>query len=79
MIKLFNNCPTHPDVKLRAIKLIFLPPNTKSILQPCDQGIIQNLKSYYGKQLLRKYLIAIEAKEDFCINILDALHMLRNA
>ena len=76
---IIDNCPSHPDVKLRAIKLIFLPPNTISILQPCDQGIMQNLKFYYRKQLLRKYLIAIEAKEDFCINILYALHMLRTA
>uniref|UniRef100_A0A8C4SEN5 HTH CENPB-type domain-containing protein n=1 Tax=Erpetoichthys calabaricus TaxID=27687 RepID=A0A8C4SEN5_ERPCA len=76
---IIDNCPAHPNVILKAIKLIFLPPNTTSVLQPCDQGIIQNMKFFYRKQLLRKYLLAIEANEDFSINLLDALHMLHSA
>lgn len=76
---IIDNCPAHPHIELKAIKLIFLPPNTTSVLQPCDQGIIQNLKLNYRKQLLRKYLVAIEAKEDFSMNLLDALHTLRSA
>uniref|UniRef100_A0A8C4RRF5 Tigger transposable element-derived protein 4 n=1 Tax=Erpetoichthys calabaricus TaxID=27687 RepID=A0A8C4RRF5_ERPCA len=76
---IIDNCPAHPNVVLKAIKLIFLPPNTTSVLQPCDQGIIQNMKFFYRKQLLRKYLLAIEANEDFSINLLDALHMLHSA
>ncbi|XP_025191780.1 tigger transposable element-derived protein 4-like [Melanaphis sacchari] len=33
-----DNCPAHPSVQnLDFIKLVFLPPNTKSILQPMDQ------------------------------------------
>ena len=32
-----DNCPAHSDVQgLKAIKLIFLPPNATSKLQPCD-------------------------------------------
>uniref|UniRef100_A0A8C4SC05 HTH CENPB-type domain-containing protein n=1 Tax=Erpetoichthys calabaricus TaxID=27687 RepID=A0A8C4SC05_ERPCA len=75
---IIDNCPAHPNVVLKPVKLIFLPPNT-SVLQPCDQGIMQNMKFFYWKQLLRKYLLAIEANEDFSINLLDALHMLHSA
>jgi hypothetical protein len=64
-------------VKLTAIKVIFLRPNTPSILQPCDQGIIQNLKFHYSSLVLRKYLTSIETKQDFGVNIPDACHSLR--
>lgn len=79
VVLIIDNCPAHPHIELKAIKLVFLPPNTTSVLQPCDQGIIQNLKFNYRKQLLRKYLVAIEAIEEFSISLLDALHMLRSA
>ncbi|XP_054708071.1 tigger transposable element-derived protein 4-like [Uloborus diversus] len=50
-----DNCPSHPPEvksKVKNIKLIFLPPNTTSKLQPMDQGIIKNLKVYYRKRIL---------------------------
>ena len=35
------NFPTHPDVNdLKAIELVFLPPNTTSHKQPMDQSVI---------------------------------------
>lgn len=55
-----------------------MPPNASSVLQPCDQGSIQNLKLSYRKLLLQKYLVAIEA-EDLSIKVLDALHKLHSA
>ena len=51
-----DNCSAHPDVVSSNVKLIFLPPNTTSRLQPCDAGIIQNVKMHYRKQLLRYVL-----------------------
>ena len=40
---LVDNCPAHPEVPdLKAIELIFLPPNTTSKLQPMDQGVIRS-------------------------------------
>ena len=75
-----DNCPTHTKVTgLKAISLFFLPPNTTSETQPMDQGIIQNLKVYYRKQVILRQLKAIEKKTDLQITVLDALRMLQNA
>ncbi|XP_065654846.1 tigger transposable element-derived protein 4-like [Hydra vulgaris] len=43
-----DNSFAHPNVqKLDRVELIFLPPNTTSISQPMDQGIIRSLKAKY--------------------------------
>ena len=75
-----DNCTAHPDLSgLNAIKLIFLPPNTTSKLQPMDQGIIKNLKVHYRKNMLLRYVAAVDGKQEFSVNLLDAIHMLSNA
>ena len=75
-----DNCTAHPDFSgLSAIKLIFLPPNTTSKLQPMDQGIIKNLKVHYRKNMLLRYVAAVDGKQEFSINLLDAIHMLSTA
>ena len=57
ILLLVDNCPAHPNVKaLTNIKLEFLPPNTTSIIQPMDQGIIKNIKGFYRKQLCDRLL-----------------------
>ncbi|GBM59130.1 hypothetical protein AVEN_255666-1 [Araneus ventricosus] len=49
-----NNATSHPDdLKLKNICLVFLPPNTTSMLQPLDQGIIRSFKVGYRKLFLR--------------------------
>lgn len=57
-----DNCP-HPNIQesLKTMKLVFLPPNTTSKLQPCVQGMIQNVK-HHTKFLLIRMITAIEAK-----------------
>ena len=41
VLMLVDNCPAHPVIQgLRAVELLFLPPNCTSVLQPMDQGII---------------------------------------
>ena len=50
-----DNCPAHPVVdNLSNMKVVFLPPNATSRLQPMDQGVIHALKAGYRKKLLSK-------------------------
>ena len=44
-----DNAPSHPTLDLSNVKLVFFPPNTTSVLQPMDQGVIQSLKLQYRK------------------------------
>lgn len=46
--------------KFSNIKIIFLPPNTTSVLQPLDLGIIKNFKVHYRKLLLQHVIANIE-------------------
>jgi hypothetical protein len=48
IILFLYNATSHPNtLNLKNIKVIFLPPNTTSIYQPLDQGIIQNFRVHY--------------------------------
>ena len=73
-----DNCPAHPKVEgLKAIDLIFLPPNTTSKAQPMDQGIIRSLKPRYRTKVIRKYIAAVDAKKPLPkLTVLDAMTML---
>ncbi|XP_025409564.1 tigger transposable element-derived protein 6-like [Sipha flava] len=52
-----NNAVCHSKLDLSNIKLAWFPPNTTSITQPMDQGIIYCVKLYY-RRLLMQSLIA---------------------
>ncbi|XP_067947153.1 tigger transposable element-derived protein 1-like [Watersipora subatra] len=39
--------PPHLDDFHPHVKVVYLPPNTTSLLQPMDQGVIANFKKYY--------------------------------
>ena len=44
---IIDNCPAHPSVSnLTNVQLVFLLPDTTSILQPMDQGVIRSLKAH---------------------------------
>ena len=41
-----DNCPTHSEANdIKAIELVFVPPNTTSYTQTMDQGVTWSLKS----------------------------------
>lgn len=80
ILLLVDNCPAHPKVEgLRHIKLVFMPPNTSSKLQPMDQGIIHSLKSYYRKILLSRIIDAMDSEDQFSVNLLDAINFINMA
>lgn len=49
-------------VHLKNIRVVFLPANTTSLMQPCDQGIIRDMKAYYRKEMRRIILLQLEDK-----------------
>ena len=56
-----DNCSAHPHVSdLSAIELVFLPPNTTSEIQPCDQGVIKTIKTYYRKSMVKSLVHTID-------------------
>lgn len=75
-----DNCTAHPHVQsLQSIELIFLPPNTTSEIQPCDQEM---LKVHYRKNMVKRLICAINSGStavDFKITLLDGLQMPRKA
>ena len=75
-----DNCPAHPEVpNLKNIELTFLPPNTTSVVQPMDQGVIRSLKAFYRNMLMQKVIDSDEGKGIPKINVLDALKMVTSS
>ncbi|XP_035209765.1 tigger transposable element-derived protein 1-like [Stegodyphus dumicola] len=51
----------HPDFDF--IKVLYLPPNTTSILQPMDQQVIANFKKLYTKHLFKRCFEVTESTQ----------------
>ena len=77
ILLIIDNCSSHNCVPrhLEYVKVLFLPPNTTSILQPMDQGIIHTLKWHYRARVVRRMLCNIASERDIYINILEATQM----
>lgn len=63
------------------IRICWLPKNSTSQYQPLDQGIIQNLKTYYQKQWLKYILYRYEQDQDplQTVTLLDCIRWLVRA
>lgn len=65
---------------------MYLPANTTSLIQPCDQGIIRTMKAYYRKEMRQRIIDNIDCKQDAEANniakkttLLEAIHLLNKA
>ena len=75
-----DNCPAHPQISnLKAIHLVFLPPNSTSKTQPMDQGVIRATKAYYRQGCVKKFIAAVDNKPLPNLSILDAMAILTEA
>ena len=74
-----DNAPSHverPATKLARTKVVFLPPNTTSKMQPLDGGIIKTFKTLYRTQLVRLLDEKEDRKDNTAVSIGEALLML---
>ena len=78
-----DNCSAHPDsIEASNLKLVFLPPNTTSKLQPMDAGVIQAVKTKYRVKLLRCILCRMDDCDTASelvkkVNVLDAISWMK--
>ena len=73
ILLLMDNAGCHPPEykeKYSSIKVLFLPPNATSKVQPIDLGIIQNFKVCYQHLLLHYVLV----KTDSCSSASDVVN-----
>ncbi len=88
IVLLMDNAGCHPHElkeKYSNIKIIFLPPNTTSHLQPIDLGIIQNFKVFYRTLFLRFVLSKIDQTTEtasqlvLSVNVIQAIRWVAQA
>lgn len=62
VLLLLDNAPSHStDLSHSNVQIEFLPPNTTSLLQPLDQGIIAVFKAYYIRKSFEVILEKMES------------------
>lgn len=66
-------------MNLQNIRLEFLPPNTTSILQPMDQGVIKCFKGHFRMALVLKMIENSERGLPMNVNVLDAVLLMTAA
>jgi len=84
IVLLVDNCTAHTNKSLlKNIKVIFLPVNTTSLIQPCDQGIIIAFKAHYHREMRAQIVAELDNIQDQSdarpaakkISLLDVLHL----
>lgn len=88
ILLVIDNCSAHPEISgLTNIRIEFLPPNSTSVIQPMDQGVIRSFKAHYRKQLI---LMLLDRREQMGetsnanaqmlnVNVLEAIRLMNDA
>ena len=70
ILMLLDNAPAHPQTLLELhedVSFVYLPPNTTSLIQPMDQGVIRMFKTHFlqkaWRSLSRKCDVSLEELE----------------
>lgn len=81
ILLLVDNCSAHliDSTIFTNISLVYFPPNTTSLLQPLDNGIIKNFKVCYKKSLVTRLIESIDVGTSFNITILDAIRIVESS
>jgi hypothetical protein len=63
-----DNAPGHPENldslrSLLPVEVVFLPPNTTSLIQPMDQDVIPNFKLYYLRRTFKELAEETDGKD----------------
>ena len=75
-----DNCSAHsPTPPLKSVRVEYLPPNTTSVLQPLDLGVIQNFKTLYRMEVIRKILDDIDNNVTTSMNVLFAIRLVHKS
>lgn len=77
-----DNCSAHPKLSFTNIKLLFFPPNTTSVLQPMDQGVIRSFKSFYRRGVSKRLISHLENGNSAKLSeltLLDAIYIANKA
>ncbi|XP_058791807.1 jerky protein homolog-like [Phymastichus coffea] len=69
VLLLLDNAPCHSSIEEHnqidePIRVMFLPPNATSLIQPMDQGVIAKLKKMFRNKLVKELMLQ---KESRCI------------
>ncbi|KAK4309429.1 hypothetical protein Pmani_018926 [Petrolisthes manimaculis] len=66
VLLVLDNAPGHPpylDDVHPNVKVVYMPPNTSSIIQPMNQGVIATFKKYYLRRIFSQALKATDNSE----------------
>ncbi|GFW38508.1 tigger transposable element-derived protein 1 [Trichonephila clavipes] len=64
VLLIVDNAASHPQLEHSNVQLVFLPPNTTSLIQPLDQGIIATLKNILRQHLTVDGVVGLEGDKD---------------
>lgn len=84
ILLLLDNATVHPvDLEFTNIKLLYFPKNSTAVIQPLDQGIIQNFKVKYRFKLMSFLASFKELDENWVdaskFTLFDAVHWIVQA